>query len=86
MYRAPVDGFRLSRPVLGAGGKAQARCPGPGPGFCCARPARFRVTGPRHEVVLTGGAPAYVPACESVAVSGEATVFRATVDDQEDHD
>ncbi|MFF5532001.1 mannose-6-phosphate isomerase, class I [Streptomyces cinerochromogenes] len=85
VYPAPVDDFRLSRLVLGAGEGARA-LPGSRPQVLVCTAGTVRVTGPRHEVVLTGGASAYVPAGERVAVSGEGTVFRATTDDQGDED
>ncbi|MFF9110967.1 mannose-6-phosphate isomerase, class I [Streptomyces sp. NPDC014805] len=81
VYPAPVDDFRLSRLVLGAGDSARA-LPGSTPQILVCTAGTIRVAGPRHAVVLAGGASVFVPAGERVAVSGEGTVFRATAGEQ----
>ncbi|WP_051789865.1 hypothetical protein [Streptomyces sp. NRRL S-1022] len=85
VYPAPVDDFRLSRLVLDVRDGARA-LPGPGPRILVCTAGTVRVTGARHEVVLTPGASAYVPAGERVAVSGEGTVFGSTVGGPVAHD
>ncbi|MFJ8162881.1 mannose-6-phosphate isomerase, class I [Streptomyces sp. NPDC096136] len=79
VYETPIDEFRLSRFALAPGGAAQA-LPDTTPqillctaGQCTARSAR---TG---ELALVPGESVFVPAGETVELSGNGTVFRATV-------
>ncbi|WP_455358920.1 mannose-6-phosphate isomerase, class I [Streptomyces sp. SYSU K21746] len=85
LYETPVDEFRLSRHVL-AEGAAPRQLPGATPQIllCTAGAplagtvsSRGRTPGP--PVTLTPGQSVFVPAGESVTLSGAGTVFRATV-------
>ncbi|MFV2119864.1 mannose-6-phosphate isomerase, class I [Streptomyces sp. Act-28] len=78
VYPAPVDDFRLSRLRPGAA-RAAYHLDGAGPQILVCTGGRVRLVGRRGELVLEPGASAYVPAGEEVAVTGDGTVFRATV-------
>ncbi|MFJ8079029.1 mannose-6-phosphate isomerase, class I [Streptomyces sp. NPDC096205] len=80
LYPAPVDDFRLSRLRVRAGGDADARTlDGGGPQILVCTDGAVRLRAADGDVLLTAGRSAYVPHGERVAVSGEGTVFRATV-------
>ncbi|MFF7158910.1 mannose-6-phosphate isomerase, class I [Streptomyces sp. NPDC008139] len=79
LYAAPIDEFRLSRYVLAPG--AQARTLGSGTPqilLCTAGRAELR-DGDGTTLTLAPGESAYVPASERTTLTGEGTVFRATV-------
>jgi mannose-6-phosphate isomerase len=77
VYPAPVDDFRLSRLVRGAGDGVRV-LPGSRPQILVCTEGAIRLTAAGDEVVLTAGGSAYVRAGEEVAVSGTGTLFRAT--------
>ncbi|MEU8571134.1 mannose-6-phosphate isomerase, class I [Streptomyces pathocidini] len=87
-YETPIDEFRLSRYAL-AGGAAPRRIPSGTPQIllCTAGTALLRARpgsgegGSREgsELPLTQGESAFVAADEEVELTGEGTVFRATV-------
>ncbi|MFF9481484.1 mannose-6-phosphate isomerase, class I [Streptomyces sp. NPDC014733] len=85
VYDAPADEFRLSRYVLAPGAAPRsldARTPQVllcTAGTVTARPAAAELPSPAGELRLTPGQSAFVPAGEHVTVSGEGTLFRATV-------
>ncbi|MFF4581971.1 mannose-6-phosphate isomerase, class I [Streptomyces sp. NPDC001373] len=79
VYETPIDEFRLSRFALAPGG-APHTLPGTTPqillctaGQCTARSAQA------GELALVPGESVFVPAGETVELSGNGTVFRATV-------
>lgn len=80
VYATPIDEFRLSRHVLAPGGaprtlggrSAQIL-------LCTAGSAVLRDAGEGTELVLERGRSAYVPAGRRPRVSGDGTIFRATV-------
>lgn len=74
VYETPIDEFRLSRYVLPAGGAGHdLALPTPQILLCTAGSVRA------GEYELTPGESVFVPAGEKAEVSGEGTVFRATV-------
>ncbi|PSM37198.1 mannose-6-phosphate isomerase, class I [Streptomyces dioscori] len=74
VYETPIDEFRLSRYVLPAGGPGRDLIRGtPQILLCTAGSVR---TG---DVTLVPGGSVFVPADEAVEVSGNGTIFRATV-------
>ncbi|AWT43641.1 MULTISPECIES: mannose-6-phosphate isomerase, class I [Streptomyces] len=74
LYETPIDEFRLSRYVLPAGGAAHDLTrPTPQILLCTAGTVRAG----EHE--LTPGQSVFVPAGERAEVSGDGTLFRATV-------
>nr|WP_319020132.1 hypothetical protein [Streptomyces sp. C8S0] len=77
VYPAPVDDFRLSR-LRPRPGSRRCSSRAAHPRSCCARRA---VHGPRGRTApcRSGPGSAYVPAAEGVRVTGDGTVFRATV-------
>lgn len=83
VYETPIDEFRLSRYVLAPGSEPRtldARTPQIL--LCTAGGAVLRdaeATGSAAELALVPGGAAFVPAGEKVELSGEGTVFRATV-------
>ncbi|MEC3994512.1 mannose-6-phosphate isomerase, class I [Actinacidiphila sp. DG2A-62] len=81
VYAAPIDEFRLSRYGLAPG--ADARLLGPGTPqilLCTSGRAQVRTAGDDGPgLTLSRGESAYVPAAERVELTGEGTVFRATV-------
>lgn len=79
VYDTPTGEFRLSRYVLAPG--AEPRTPGdrtPQILLCTAGTIALRESA-GGELTLAPGESAYVPAGERVELSGEGTVFRATV-------
>jgi mannose-6-phosphate isomerase len=80
VYPAPVDDFRLSRLVRGAGDGARV-LPGSRPQILLCTEGTLRLTAHGDEVELTAGGSAYAPAGEDVTVSGAGTLFRATTAD-----
>jgi mannose-6-phosphate isomerase len=80
VYPAPVDDFRLSRLVRGAGDGARV-LPGSRPQILLCTEGTLRLTAHGNEVELTAGGSAYAPAGEDVTVSGAGTLFRATTAD-----
>jgi mannose-6-phosphate isomerase len=89
VYAAPIDEFRLSRYVLAPGSGPRTLEPGtPQILLCTAGQARLRTTGTgtgtedgtdAGALTLSRGESAYVPAGERTELTGEGTVFRATV-------
>ncbi|GAA3191915.1 MULTISPECIES: mannose-6-phosphate isomerase, class I [Streptomyces] len=85
VYDTPADEFRLSRHVLAPGAAPRtldARTPQIllcTAGTVLARPADAQLADPGDELRLTPGQSAFVPAGERITVSGEGTLFRATV-------
>ncbi|MET8946925.1 mannose-6-phosphate isomerase, class I [Streptomyces sp. NPDC004542] len=74
VYETPIDEFRLSRYVLPAGGTGHdLTLPTPQVLLCTAGSVQA------GEYGLTPGGSVFVPAGERAEVSGEGTVFRATV-------
>ncbi|MGW7259666.1 mannose-6-phosphate isomerase, class I [Streptomyces sp. NPDC054834] len=74
VYETPIDEFRLSRYVLPAGGTSHdLGLPTPQILLCTAGSVRA------GEYELTPGESVFLPAGEKAEVSGEGTVFRATV-------
>ncbi|MEV5610948.1 mannose-6-phosphate isomerase, class I [Streptomyces sp. NPDC052225] len=74
LYDTPIDEFRLSRFVLPAGGAAHdLTAATPQILLCTAGTVRA------GDLALAPGESAFVPAGEKAEVSGEGTVFRATV-------
>ncbi|MEN8655695.1 mannose-6-phosphate isomerase, class I [Streptomyces sp. 21So2-11] len=74
LYDTPTDEFRLSRYVL-AERAAPRTLPAANPQILLCTAGRVRA----GELVLTPGESAFVPARESVELSGTGTLFRATV-------
>ncbi|MEV2248790.1 mannose-6-phosphate isomerase, class I [Streptomyces sp. NPDC049970] len=74
LYETPVDEFRLSRYVLPSGGAAVDLTAGTPQILLCT--AGSPCAG---ETVLAPGESVFVPADETVEVSGTGTLFRATV-------
>ncbi|MEU1127307.1 mannose-6-phosphate isomerase, class I [Streptomyces sp. NPDC005899] len=74
VYETPVDEFRLSRFVLPAGGASVDLTAAAAQILLCT--AGTPVVG---ELALSPGESVFVPADESIEVSGTGTVFRATV-------
>ncbi|MEU5214281.1 mannose-6-phosphate isomerase, class I [Streptomyces sp. NPDC020742] len=86
VYETPIDEFRLSRFVLPPGAAPRALVSRtPQILLCTAGTVRLRdaeesaEAAARDELVLTAGASAFVPAGEQLTLSGEGTLFRATV-------
>ncbi|MFE5627694.1 mannose-6-phosphate isomerase, class I [Streptomyces virginiae] len=74
VYEAPIDEFRLSRYLLAPGGAPQVLADGaPQILLCTAGSVQA------GELALSPGGSAFVPAGEKVELSGNGTVFRATV-------
>ncbi|MBZ9596168.1 mannose-6-phosphate isomerase, class I [Streptomyces yangpuensis] len=74
VYEAPIDEFRLSRFLLAPGGAPHVLPDGaPQILLCTGGSAQA------GELALTPGGSAFVPADEKVELSGNGTVFRATV-------
>ncbi|MFJ1587403.1 mannose-6-phosphate isomerase, class I [Streptomyces sp. NPDC088197] len=79
LYAAPIDEFRLSRYVLAPGAQARTLDSGtPQILLCTAGRAELR-DGDGTTLTLAPGESAYVPARERTTLTGEGTVFRATV-------
>ncbi|WP_329132520.1 mannose-6-phosphate isomerase, class I [Streptomyces sp. NBC_01476] len=78
LYAAPIDEFRLSRYVLAPGADAHPLDQGtPQILLCTSGEALLRTA--TATLTLTRGESAFIPAGERTELSGEATVFRATV-------
>jgi mannose-6-phosphate isomerase len=79
LYAAPIDEFRLSRYVLAPGADPHLLDQGtPQILLCTSGEARLRADD-GTTLTLARGESGFVPAGERVGLSGEATVFRATV-------
>ncbi|WP_052869222.1 mannose-6-phosphate isomerase, class I [Streptomyces niger] len=83
VYDTPIDEFRLSRYVL-APGAAPVPLANRTPQIllCTAGSVVLRDAGepdPARQLALAPGESAFVPAGEEIAVTGEGTLFRATV-------
>ncbi|MET7938370.1 mannose-6-phosphate isomerase, class I [Streptomyces sp. NPDC005322] len=81
LYATPIDEFRLSRYVL-AEGAAPRTLPSATPQIllCASGAVALRGAGDEGGVLrLARGESAFVPAGEDVEVTGEGTVFRATL-------
>ncbi|MEV5597223.1 mannose-6-phosphate isomerase, class I [Streptomyces sp. NPDC052496] len=83
VYETPIDEFRLSRFVLAPGGAPRALGDRtPQILLCTAGTVVLRAVpraGAGGELTLAPGESAFVPAGEGVELTGEGTVFRATV-------
>ncbi|MGW7294299.1 mannose-6-phosphate isomerase, class I [Streptomyces xiamenensis] len=91
VYPAPIDEFRLSRYVLDADagsdtgtdtGSGARTIPAGGPQIllCAHGTVTLRSDAPESaELTLRPGRSAYVPASETVTITGPGTLFRATV-------
>ena len=82
LYPAPIDEFRLSRYLLVPGAAPRTLDAGaPQILLCTDGEARLRTLdgGPHTLLTLTRGRSAYVPAAERIQLTGDATLFRATV-------
>ena len=80
LYETPADEFRLSRYVLAPGAGASRLDAGlPQVLLCTAGRVVLRDTDNGTELALDRGRSAFVPAEERVEVSGDGTLFRATV-------
>ncbi|MER5973098.1 mannose-6-phosphate isomerase, class I [Streptomyces sp. NPDC002055] len=77
-YRTPIDEFRLSR-IEPAEGDGPLRLGTGTPDILLCTHGTVRLRSGAEELLLTPGESAFVPAAEEVTVSGEGTVFRATV-------
>ncbi|NSC22050.1 mannose-6-phosphate isomerase, class I [Streptomyces albus subsp. chlorinus] len=81
-YETPVGEFRLSRRTLVPGAEAHTvRAPAAQLLLCTAGSAVLRGegSGGARELTLSPGRSAYIPAGETVRLSGDGTLFRATV-------
>lgn len=79
LYAAPIDEFRLSRYVLAPGSGPRVLDPGtPQILLCTAGETRLRADD-GTTLTLAPGESAYLPAGERTELTGEGTVFRATV-------
>jgi mannose-6-phosphate isomerase len=79
LYAAPIDEFRLSRYVLAPGAEPHLLDQGtPQILLCTSGEARLS-SDDGTTLTLARGESGFVPAGERVGLSGEATVFRATV-------
>lgn len=90
VYDTPIDEFRLSRYVLAPGAAPRPLDAGAPQVLLCTagtvvarvaeRPDGTRATsGATDELTLAPGESAFVPAGEQITVSGDGTLFRATV-------
>jgi mannose-6-phosphate isomerase len=80
VYATPVDEFRLSRLVLAADGRPQPLASGaPRILLCTDGRVVLRDTADGSELALERGQSAYASAQDRLEVSGEGTIFRATV-------
>jgi mannose-6-phosphate isomerase len=81
LYPAPIDEFRLSRYLLAPGADPRVLPAGtPQILLCTSGRAHLRTPGEPHTALtLTPGESAYVPASEQVRITGDGTLFRATV-------
>ncbi|SDN85032.1 mannose-6-phosphate isomerase, class I [Actinacidiphila guanduensis] len=81
VYPAPIDEFCLSRHLLSTGGHPRTLPAGtPQILLCTDGEARLHTTGPNGTTItLSRGESAYVPAPETVELTGDGTLFRATV-------
>ncbi|HEY5832570.1 mannose-6-phosphate isomerase, class I [Streptomyces sp.] len=84
LYAAPIDEFRLSRYVLAAGsGPRTLDQDTPQILLCTSGEAHLRPAGADEsgaaDLTLARGESAYIPAGERTQLSGDGTVFRATV-------
>ncbi|WHX20561.1 mannose-6-phosphate isomerase, class I [Streptomyces malaysiensis subsp. malaysiensis] len=78
LYATPIDEFRLSRHVL-ADGADPRPLPTTGPQILLCASGEVSLRGADGELPLTRGQSAFVPAGERASLSGDGTVFRATV-------
>lgn len=79
LYAAPIDEFRLSRHVLAPGGDARTLDAGT-PQILLCTGGRAVLRGDDGSTLTLGpGESAFVPAGERTGLSGDGTVFRATV-------
>ncbi|MGW0466293.1 mannose-6-phosphate isomerase, class I [Streptomyces sp. NPDC003027] len=78
VYPAPVDDFRLSRFRLRAAGPARPLSAG-APQIVLCTEGEARLTSAEGALRFGPGRSVYVPAAEEVSLTGEGTVFRATV-------
>ncbi|NGO71757.1 mannose-6-phosphate isomerase, class I [Streptomyces boncukensis] len=83
LYETPIDEFRLSRYVL-VPGAGPHRLDRPAPQILLCTSGRITLhggapAGGAADVPLDRGQSAFIPADEPVAVSGDGTLFRATV-------
>jgi mannose-6-phosphate isomerase len=79
VYAAPIDEFRLSRYVLAPGSDPRALGrDAPQIVLCTAGSARLRTQG-GTELALDRGQSCWIPAGEHTELTGDGTVFRATV-------
>lgn len=78
LYTTPIDEFRLSRHVL-ADGTDPRPLPTTGPQILLCASGEVSLRGADGELPLTRGQSAFVPAGERASLSGDGTVFRATV-------
>jgi len=79
LYAAPVDEFRLSRYVLAPGADARPLDRGTPQILLCTGGEALLRADDGTELTLARGQSAYLPAGERAELSGDATVFRATV-------
>ncbi|MEV6010240.1 mannose-6-phosphate isomerase, class I [Streptomyces sp. NPDC051976] len=79
LYAAPIDEFRLSRYVLAAGADARALDPATPQILLCTHGQAELRDGAGNTLTLGRGESAFVPAGERTELTGEGTVFRATV-------
>ncbi len=82
LYSAPIDEFRLSRYLLAPGADPHALDPRtPQILLCTSGEAVLRTAGgaAADTLTLARGASAYVPAGERAELTGQGTVFRATM-------
>ncbi|MGP4004233.1 mannose-6-phosphate isomerase, class I [Streptomyces sp. 8N706] len=77
-YDTPIDEFRLSRSVL-ADGAGPRRIPSGAPRILLCTAGTAVLRSDSAELRLGPGESAYAPAGEEITLSGDGTVFRATV-------
>jgi mannose-6-phosphate isomerase len=78
-YETPIDEFALSRYVLAPGGAPRTLDSGTPQILLCTGGTVLLHGGGVGELRLERGRSAFVPASEQVRISGEGTLFRATV-------
>ncbi|MFG2141691.1 mannose-6-phosphate isomerase, class I [Streptomyces sp. NPDC048650] len=78
VYDTPIDEFRLSRFVLAPGAAPRPLDSGT-PQILLCTAGTVRLADGSEELTLTPGGSVFVPAGERIALSGEGTLFRATV-------
>ncbi|MEU7605732.1 mannose-6-phosphate isomerase, class I [Streptomyces sp. NPDC040724] len=79
VYESPIDEFRLSRFLLAPGGVSRVLSTAAPQILLCTAGSATARSATAGELPLTPGESVFVPAGEKVELSGNGTVFRATV-------